>query len=233
MEKEKKLVTLSMIILFFSLIVVYSVLYQVKGENIIKALRGMPSSNQQSEKGIETVESHVTMGEVAEEKNSIKAKPFKPEWDTISDTTTWEDALQVVNESIQKASSDTSRNGDSPIILSWTDLYFGIVDSIETLGLEPEYILKDYKGFYYAKFDQEPDVKTTVQKLGGNTYTITSEAELVRNELFGNKIVFINLPEYKNKTVVMLLSVNNQYWLIQMSYEKYHHAKQYLKNLFI
>jgi hypothetical protein len=56
---------------------------------------------------------------------------------------------------------------------------------------------------------------------------------LVKNQLFGDKVSFINLPEYKNKMVVMLLTVNGQYWLIQMSYEKYHHAKSYLKNLFI
>jgi hypothetical protein len=46
-------------------------------------------------------------------------------------------------------------------------------------------------------------VKSIVQRLGGNIYTITSDAELVKNELFGDKISFINLPEYKNKTVVM------------------------------
>ena len=36
MDREKKLVTLSMVILFFSLIVVYSLFYQVKGDEIIK-----------------------------------------------------------------------------------------------------------------------------------------------------------------------------------------------------
>ena len=39
MEKEKKLVTLSMVVLFFSLIVVYSLFYQIKGEKLLQILR--------------------------------------------------------------------------------------------------------------------------------------------------------------------------------------------------
>ncbi len=42
MEREKKLVTLSMVVLFFSLIVVYSLFYQVKGEKLIQILRSAP-----------------------------------------------------------------------------------------------------------------------------------------------------------------------------------------------
>lgn len=38
MEKDKKLVSLSMIILFFALIVVYSLLYQIKGQKLISLL---------------------------------------------------------------------------------------------------------------------------------------------------------------------------------------------------
>lgn len=41
MEKEKKLVTLSMVILFFSLIVVYSLFYQVKGQKLIHLLQSV------------------------------------------------------------------------------------------------------------------------------------------------------------------------------------------------
>lgn len=44
MEREKKLVTLSMVVLFFSLIVVYSLFYQVKGEKLLQLLRSASSS---------------------------------------------------------------------------------------------------------------------------------------------------------------------------------------------
>jgi hypothetical protein len=42
MEREKRLVTLSMVVLFFSLIVVYSLFYQVKGSMIFGTLRSVP-----------------------------------------------------------------------------------------------------------------------------------------------------------------------------------------------
>lgn len=117
-------------------------------------------------------------------------------------------------------------------MLSGTDLYFGAVESVELLGLDPEYLLKDRKGFYYAKLAKEPDLKQTVQDLGGNLYTITSEAELLKNQLFGERISFVNLPEYKNKIVIMLLTLDDEHWLIQMNYAHYHKSKSYLKTLF-
>ena len=240
MDREKKLVTLSMVILFFSLIVVYSLFYQVKGDEIITTLRAIPSVSTQEETQVilpqETNNAENLQEEITQEweRRQFVENHFNEEWDNISDNSAWTDAQQADSWRSQTASSVlASLQGDGPIILSGTDLYFGAVDSIETLGLEPEYILKDYKGFYYAKFEEEPYLKVVVQKLGGNIYTITSDAELVKNELFGDKVSFINLPEYKNKTVVMGLTVNNQYRLIQMSYEKYHHAKAYLKSLFI
>lgn len=45
MEKEKKLVTLSMVVLFFSLIVVYSLFYQIKGEKLIQILRAASATS--------------------------------------------------------------------------------------------------------------------------------------------------------------------------------------------
>lgn len=230
MEKEKKLVTLSMVILFFSLVVVYSLFYQVKGQKLITLLQSVVKTGgvvQNPTTGtIQTMEFEVLTGEVSA-LDSL-------EWETISDNATWNDALQVVNGWGESASIPSlTFGGESPVILSGTDLYFGVVESVELLGLEPEYLLKDAKGFYYVKLGKEPNLKKTVQDLNGSIYTITSEAELLKNQLFGDKISFVNLPEYKNKIVIMLLTLENQHWLIQMDYAKYHHAKSYLKTLFI
>jgi hypothetical protein len=49
MEKEKKLVTLSMVVLFFSLIVVYSLFYQIKGEKLIQILRAASATSTSQE----------------------------------------------------------------------------------------------------------------------------------------------------------------------------------------
>jgi hypothetical protein len=254
MEREKRLVTLSMVVLFFSLVVVYSLFYQVKGATVFWVLRSIPvawSKTSLEEKRTQVDPSSTgtytlwdtTMATtwnwyvLDNGKKQFQENRFIEEWDTFSDISAWDDANQAVTNygGFQNASPGTSSfvGGNSPIILSGTDLYFWAVDSIELLGLEPEYILKDYKGFYYSKFAKEPFLRTTVQKLWGNIYEITSDAELVKNELFGDKVSFINLPDYKNKLVLMWLTVNGQYRLIQMSYDKYHHAKEYLKNLFL
>ena len=249
MEREKRLVTLSMVVLFFTLIVVYSLFYQVKGATVFGALRSIPSPNSRTSLAekraqVESQEQNQFIPEVVwnttivqeDGKKQFRENRFMEEWETFSDIPAWNDANQAGKSywGLQNASAGFSNvGGTSPTILSGTDLYFWAVDSIELLGLEPEYVLKDYKGFYYSKFTQEPALKATVQKLWGNIYEITSDAELVKNELFGDKVSFINLPDYKNKLVVMWVTVNGQYWLIQMGYDKYHHAKQYLKSLFI
>ncbi|HMS91450.1 MAG TPA: hypothetical protein PKC87_04475, partial [Candidatus Absconditabacterales bacterium] len=67
----------------------------------------------------------------------------------------------------------------------------------------------------------------------GNLYTLTTEQDIIQNKLFGNKVVFINLPEYKDKQVLMLLYLDDGIWLVQMEYSLYHKSKSYLKSLFI
>ena len=229
MEKEKRLVTLSMVILFFSLVVVYSLFYQVKGQTLKNLFQSAIKSWEQKQ-DVDTGSIQLIDEDLLA---TAESGSWILEWENISDTATWNDALQVATkwEKIASTSSLTSE-GESPKILSGTDLYFGAVESIELLGLEPEYLLKDTKGFYYAKLEKEPDLKKTVQDLNGSIYTITSEAELLKNQLFGDKVSFVNLPEYKNKMVIMLLSFDGQYWFIQMEYAKYHQSKKYLKTLF-
>lgn len=226
MGKEKNLVTLSMVILFFSLIVIYSLFYQVKGQKLIYLLQSV----------VQTGENTVVTGKVQTMNLDLMTGTEEEniEWENFSDIATWNDALQVATGWVKTASSGPhlAFEGESPKMLSGTDLYFGAVESVELLGLEPEYLLKDTKGFYYAKLEKEPNLKKVVQDLGGNIHTISSEAELLKNQLFGDKISFINLPEYKNKVVIMLVSSDDQYWLVQMDYNKYHKSKLYLKTLF-
>ena len=232
MEKEKRLVTLSLCILFFSIIVIYALFYQVKGEEVIQKL-GWNTTKTVTENAGKGKLQPVEIDLFPSEEDT---QDTTTEWDNISDTSTdWYDAIQTVDYWVQDASTVHQElfEEDSIKILPWTDLYFGSVDSIALLWLEPEYILKDSRNFYYSRFNQEPNVKRTVQQLNGNIYNITTESELVKNQLFGDKISFINIPEYKNKTVVMLLEINWEYWIIQMDYNKYHQSKNYLKNLFM
>ena len=62
---------------------------------------------------------------------------------------------------------------------------------------------------------------------------MATEQELIQNKLFGNKVVYLNLPEYKDKQVIMLVYMDDGIRLIQIEYELYHKSKAYLKSLFI
>lgn len=62
---------------------------------------------------------------------------------------------------------------------------------------------------------------------------MSTEQEIIENKLFGKKVVFINLPEYKDKQVVMLVYQSDGIRLMQIEYNVYHKSKPYLKSLFI
>jgi hypothetical protein len=108
-----------------------------------------------------------------------------------------------------------------------------VLDSAEVLGLSPDYVLSDNKERYFAYFAQEPaTLKKTVQQLGGNVYSIRSEADLIKNELFGDRVDYINLPEYKDKMVIMMVKIGDELRMLQIPYKIYYQSKPYLKSLF-
>lgn len=238
MEREKKLVSLCLCILFVAFIVVYSLLYQVKGQELLAKMQA-----DLEKKTIQTWTRQISTGETQifslelDKVNTGSSTAELTSWVNNSNiVTTGVDAKPVAEEQNQNASTDNASNPQEQefLMLSGTDLYFWVVDSFEKLGLNPEYILKDRRETYYAFFDKEPtDLKKTVQKLGGNIYVMATESEILKNELFWNKISYINLPEYKTKLVVLLLEVDQKYRLLQIPYSKYHTSKSYLKTLFI
>jgi hypothetical protein len=62
---------------------------------------------------------------------------------------------------------------------------------------------------------------------------MNTEQEILSNSMFGDKITYINVPEYKNNTVLLLVDIDDQSWLLAIDYTIYHQVKTYLKNLFI
>ncbi|MBB1557207.1 MAG: hypothetical protein HG439_001780 [candidate division SR1 bacterium] len=238
MEREKKLVSLCLCILFIAFIVVYSLLYQVKGQELLAKMQAdlEKKTIQTGTIQMSTGETQIFSLELDKVNTGSSTAELTSGVNNSNIVTTGVDAKPVVEEQNQNASTDDASNPQEQefLMLSGTDLYFGVVDSFEKLGLNPEYILKDRREIYYAFFDKEPtDLKKIVQKLGGNIYVMATESEILKNELFGNKISYINLPEYKTKLVVLLLEVDQKYRLLQIPYSKYHTSKSYLKTLFI
>ena len=73
----------------------------------------------------------------------------------------------------------------------------------------------------------------TVETLGGNVYEMVTEAEILQNQLFGDRVSYINLSMFKDVWVIMVVKIDDNVWLLQIPADKYHYSKDYLKSLFI
>jgi hypothetical protein len=93
--------------------------------------------------------------------------------------------------------------------------------------------LVDDKNTYYIYLGNPTyDFASIARKLNGNLYELKTEAMIAQNKLFGDEIVFINLPQYKDKTVLMLIYLNKNVRLLQIDYTNYYKVKKTLKSLF-
>lgn len=119
-------------------------------------------------------------------------------------------------------------------LLSGTSIYYGTIAVIEKLGIKYQYALADEKGIRYIYLGTPSyDFASIVRALKGSLFTLATEQDIIENKLFGNKVVFINLPEYKDKQVLMLIYMDDGIRLVQVEYSLYHKSKAYLKSLFI
>ena len=73
----------------------------------------------------------------------------------------------------------------------------------------------------------------TVRALGGNVYEMVTESEILQNQLFGDRVSYINLSMFKDIWVLMVIEIDGDVWLLQIPSTKYHYSKDYLKSLFI
>jgi len=141
----------------------------------------------------------------------------------------------ITGNTLDKVSTWKQMQKDTAIkMLSGTSIYYGNIKIIEQLGIKYQYALTDSSGIRYIYLGTPSyDFASIARALQGNIYTMATEQEILANKLFWNKVVFINIPEYKDKQVIMLIYTNNGIWLIQSEYAVYHKSKAHIKSLFI
>lgn len=225
---EKKILRLSVIVLFLSFLVVYVLFYQVKGSLIKDVL----TSNADVEIDND-IKIYIKTGDKKEVVEEI-IKDFGS--GNVDIVFSWKLSESTgINKKENEIVETQSISGQNDIrYLSWTKLFYGILESVEKLWLSYKYILQDDNSIYYIYlWDLKYDIVNIARKLWGNIYTINTEQEILKNMLFGDKIIFINLPEYKNSIVLMILYIDEDVWLLQIDYDVYHKSKNYLKSLFI
>ncbi len=220
--KEQKLLRFSMMLLFLALMIVYIIRYQVKGSELKKIMQ-----TQDSWSGIQILGKNwdiaPAISSVADTANL---------WFTAN---TWTTTIKTwITISVPKTATGTMKNNTGIKLLSGTSIYYGTIAIIEKLGIKYQYALVDEKGIRYIYLGTPSyDFASIARALKGSLYTLATEQDILQNKLFGNKVVFINLPEYKDQQVVMLLYLNDGIRLVQMEYGLYHKSKTYLKSLFI
>jgi len=225
-----------MMLLFLALMIVYVVWYQVKWNEVKKTIQPQNSWSDiqilnKSWEVISTIDSILedTTIPTGDETGST----IITTGNTINKTGTTTQNKTWTISSISKVTTGTMTKNSTIKLLSGTSIYYWSIAVIEKLGIKYQYALADEKWIRYIYLGTPSyDFASIARALKGNLYTLTTEQDLIQNQLFGNKVVFINLPEYKDKQVLMLLYLNDGIRLVQMEYSLYHKSKAYIKSLF-
>lgn len=231
MIENKKVITWSLIVLFLSLWIVYSLTYQKK-ESIFKST--IKSWNEitnqtwtQNQNWWLNTQKTTNLNKDSENiktTNSVSLWDKQPSWVTNSNTQTSNTSETTTSENIGSADIKT---------LPGTTEYFGTLDIVSILWEKPEYTLQDSKWNYFAYYGDHLDFIDTVEILGGNVYEMVTESEILQNQLFGDRVSYINLSMFKDIRVIMVIRIDGDVRLLQIPSDKYHYSKDYLKSLFI
>lgn len=216
-----------MMLLFLALMIVYIVWYQVKWNELKQIIQP-----QNSWSGVQILSKSwdltPTISPVVDMDTLwMRGRISNTTGNTLL-STTWEKVT------VTQTGTGTVNKNTSIRLLSGTSIYYWSIAVIEKLGIKYQYALADEKGIWYIYLGTPSyDFASIARALKGSLYTLTTEQDLIQNKLFGNKVVFINLPEYKDQQVLMLLYLDEGIWLVQMEYSLYHKSKSYIKSLFI
>ena len=151
----------------------------------------------------------------------------------------WTDKSSWVSNSNTQAPSKTESDNSVNLaavnskMLPGTTEYFGVLDIVSILGQKPEFTLQDSKWNYFVYYGDHLNFAQTVRALGGNVYEMVTESEILQNQLFGDRVSYINLSMFKDVRVMMVIEIDGDVWLLQIPSTKYHYSKDYLKSLFI
>ena len=225
MIENKKVITCSLIVLFLSLSMVYSLTYMKKA-SLFKAVE-KKWNEITTQASIENQDTWSTTTNVDTLKSNEK---INSDWTVSlwgSTKSSW------VSNSNTQTPSKTTTDSTNVKMLPGTTEYFGVLDIVSILWEKPEFTLQDSKVNYFAYYWNHLNFVPTVNALGGNVYEMVTETEILQNQLFGDRVSYINLSMFKDIRVLMVIQIDGDVWLLQVPADKYHYSKDYLKSLFI
>lgn len=238
MQTEKGLVRSLLIYLFLVLMIVYTWVRQTR----------TPAPTKESQQTSQEWETNIVQ-EIEEKEEQPKTQNIVNVNDTNTSNTKSTIEPIVPSKSITRINNtnlrleentnntetndNTASSNKKMVILPQTSIYIWGLASLQKLSINYEYILKDDQNIYYVYLGkQEQDFWAIARAYNGNIVEIVTDVELQKHQLFGNAITFINIPQYKNNLVLMIVYINNDIRLVQVDFEKYHNAKWYIKERF-
>jgi len=226
MIENKKVITRSLIVLFLSLSIVYSLTYQKK-ESLFKT--SMRVWNEVTSEIWTQDWWSVTQNSVKPSKDSVKKSDSVSLWGTPS----WVSNSDTQTPNAAENSNSARWTSTNIKVLPGTTEYLGTLDIVSILGEKPKYTLQDSKWNYFAYYGSHLDFVQTIKTLGGNVYEMVTESEILQNQLFGDRVSYINLSMFKDIWVLMVIEIDGNVRLLQVPADKYHQNKDYLRSLFI
>lgn len=231
MIENKNVITRSLIVLFLSLSIVYSLTYMKKA-TLFKAVdrkwnEVVKQIWIQNENSVD-VSNTSNVWSSSEKKNPINSVSLG--W---TEKQSWVSNSNTQAPSLSETSGLTNLTTQNSKILSGTTEYFGTLDIVSILWQKPEFTLQDSQWNYFVYYGNHLNFVQTVNALGGNVYEMVTESEILQNQLFGDRVSYINLSVFKDVRVMMVIEIDGDIWLLQVPASKYHYSKDYLKSLFI
>jgi len=249
-DSDKKTIQLAMLLIFLSLLVIYVLLFAIKWDNMTMQDTSPTDTTkiiyqENTEPTISSIINDTNTEATATNTDTNQKNTEEPKiWFNTNqiDQTNQMEVLSAdfENQNNQtfittntKENKNTLDKKDDIYILSGTRKYFGPIKAIEKLGIDYTYALKDEKDIYYIfLWENNYDFDQIARQLGWNTYKINTEQEIMKNKLFGESITYINIPEFKDDTVIILVTISDITRLLQIDYEIYHSSKWHIKNVF-
>lgn len=221
MIENKKVITWSLIILFLILSIVYSLTYQKK-QYLFKNI-GETWNNTSFYSVDQSQWSWLEMGIVTE--NAVSKE-------TIGSVSLW-DLSNTQKISVSNANTPVSLSSADVKFLPGTTEYFGTLDIVSIIGQKPKFTLQDSRWNYFAYYGNHLDFEETIKTLWWSVYEMITESEILQNQLFGERVSYINLSMFKDVRVLMVIENEGETRLLQIPADKYHYSKDYLRSLFI
>jgi len=117
-------------------------------------------------------------------------------------------------------------------LLTGTETYFELVESFDRLWVVPRMVFSNNEGMYFGLLQTGSYDRTRIARsLKWNALAFMTEKDILSNSLPWKRVTFINIPEYKEKLVIMVVDTGTQRRIVQLPKKYYHQSKDKLKNI--